>query len=406
MMRVPLAAALALATMTVPVLSQEAPTRVVAWGTLLNPDSVVARAQALARTVANPDTSTWRAKGDQKRKYWFAEANAFVNYRLVIPPTWDGTSKLPLMVFLHSGGANESTNLDANNGQLVKLAMEHGYALVSPLGYQGAYGFHLRLPAVFGQQAAANQQIAAVTANAERTNQLSETDVLNVLEIVLHEYPVDRNRMFLAGHSMGAGGTFYLGAKYPEYWAALAPLSGPFVQEEGYPWENIRPMPVFVTEGNSTASTAASRALNTYMATNGFDVTYKEVVADHDGMIALVLPDVFTFFNENPKTVGVVPAPSSEVTAPVFGLRLTARFSARTLRLTLPDGHPAASGTPVVVTVFDTRGRKVFRGARAAAAGTVTVRGLSLPRGVHHAHLRTAMEPEDVSARVRFTVLD
>ena len=40
-----------------------------------------------------------------------------------------------------------------------------------------------------------------------------------------------------------------LGAKYSEYWAGLAPMSGPFVQESGYLWEKIRRMPNFVTEG-------------------------------------------------------------------------------------------------------------------------------------------------------------
>src|SRR5690606_20396645 len=92
--------------------------RIVSWGTLLNPDSVVADARKLAQSLVNPQSATWRAKGDQKRSYRFDSANATVPYRLVIPPAWDGTSKLPLVVFLHSGGANENTNLDANNKQL------------------------------------------------------------------------------------------------------------------------------------------------------------------------------------------------------------------------------------------------------------------------------------------------
>ncbi len=380
MMRFLIAAALAMATSTVPALSQEGAARVVAWGTLLDPDSVVARAQALARTVANPDTSTWRAKGDQKRKYWFAEANASVNYRIVIPPTWDGTSKLPLMVFLHSGGANENTNLDANNKQLVNLAIEHGYALVSPLGHQGAYGFHLRLPAVFGQQASANQQIAAVTTNAERTNQLSETDVLNVLEIVLNEYPIDRNRMFLAGHSMGAGGTWYLGVKYPGYWAALAPLSGPFVHEQGYPWDTLRAKPVFITEGDNTASTVASRAVHAYMEANGFNVTYKEVAADHEGMIPLVLPDVFTFFNANPKTVGI--APGSLASRTGFSATMV---NARTVRIAIPSHH---GSTSALVSIFEASGKKVAQRFFAAHHGEIIMSGLTLSRGIHHIQVR------------------
>lgn len=366
--------------------------RVVSWGTLLNPDTVVAEARRLAQSLANPQSMQWRAKGDQKRSYRFDSANATVPYRLVIPSGWDGASPLPLMVFLHSGGANENTNLDANNKQLVNLANRHGYALLSPLGYQGAYGFHLRLPAVFGQQASADQQIAAVTASAERTNQLSERDVLNVLEIVLNEYPIDPRRMFLAGHSMGAGGTWYLGAKYPDYWAALAPLSGPFVHREGYPWDNIRPLPVFVTEGNNTASTAASRAVHEYMAEEGFDVTYKEVVADHEGMIALVLEDVFAFFNGNPKPSAIPPSRRSSAEPARFSAKV---IGSATLRIRLPASHSAPRAR---VALFNAAGYNVMTGVFPAVGGgkeggDIVVNGLSLPGGVYHARITAgAME--------------
>lgn len=379
--------------------AQETRERIVSWGTLLHPDTVVTQARNLARSLANPDTSTWRATGDQKRKYRFPEANATINYRIVIPPTWDGTSKLPMLVFLHSGGANENTNLDANNKQLVNLAIEHGYALVSPLGHQGAYGFHLRLPAVFGQQTSANQQIAAVTSTAERTNQLSEMDVINVIEIVLNEYPIDRNRMFLAGHSMGAGGTWYLGSKYPDYWAALAPLSGPFVHVEGYPWETIRPLPVFVSEGDNTASTAASRAVHAYMAENGFKVTYKEVQADHEGMIALVLADMFTFFNENPKTTAISPGRSHAQFASPQSQGVVARYTgARTLRITLPSSRQSSHAEVVIV---NSAGTNMMTGRAPVVTGEAVVNDVILPLGIYHARIRTG----DGVVHARFMVV-
>lgn len=358
-------------------------TRLVAWGTWLNPQTVTAQAKALADSLANPASAQWRAKGDQKRSYRFAAANATVNYRIVIPTTWDGVSKLPLILFLHSGGGNENTNLDANSQQLVKLALQHGYALVSPLGYQGAYGFHLRLPAVFGQQAAATQQMAAVTPAAERTNQLSEIDVVNVLEIVLREYPIERTRMFLAGHSMGAGGTWYLGAKYPAYWAALAPLSGPFVLEAGYPWENIRPMPNFITEGSNTQSTTASRAVHAYMAANDFKVKYKEVVADHEGMIPLVLPDMFAFFDTLAKTPAAI-APGSGPS--LKGMDYSAAWiDARTLRITLPSNLGSVSS----LRIFNAAGDEQRVGTLSPENGAILLRGLRLAPGVYEAEVRT-----------------
>ena len=133
-------------------------------------------------SLANPNSSQWQAKGDQHRTYHFAEANTDEPYRLYVPTNWDGQSKLPLGVFLHGSGSNENTYVDQNSKQLLNLAQQHGYILVSPLGDQGAYGNFLRLTSPFGDEAGAAELMAQVTVASERTNELSEKDVINVLE--------------------------------------------------------------------------------------------------------------------------------------------------------------------------------------------------------------------------------
>ena len=56
-------------------------------------------------------------------------------YRLFVPPTWDGKASLPIILMLHGGGANENTYMDMSDGLLPKLAAQHGYIVVSPLGF-------------------------------------------------------------------------------------------------------------------------------------------------------------------------------------------------------------------------------------------------------------------------------
>jgi poly(3-hydroxybutyrate) depolymerase len=269
----------------------------ISFGTTLEPTAQIAASRKLAQSLASESAPTWRAKGDQHRTYRFAEANADVPYRVCVPTSWDGSSELPLVMFLHGASNDESSYLDQNGGQMVTLAQEHGYVLVSPLGHGGAYGTFLRLPADFSRPEEATKLLAMRTEQTEKTQELSEKDVINVLELVLNEYPIDRSKMFLTGHSMGSGGTWYLGAKYATYWAALAPMSGPFVLEKGYPWENLRSKPVLVTEGLGAATVAGSRAVHEWMKAQGFTVTYREVDADHAGMVPRVLPDVFAFFD-------------------------------------------------------------------------------------------------------------
>jgi len=270
------------------------------YGCAINAQDQIRESQALAKSVASPGDPQWRAKGDLHRKYHFPAANADMPYRLYIPTSWDGKSQLPLVLILHGAGADENMYVDMNNKQLIHLSEQHGFILVSPLGYtrMGAYGTPLRLPAVFGNPETAAKQRAAVSADQEKTLELSEKDVINVLEIVLGEYPVNRSSVFLAGHSMGSGGTWYLGAKYAQYWTAIAPMSGPFVDESNYPWDNIRKMPIFMTEGTgATPSLVGSKAMLAWMKERGFKIEYMEVNADHGGMIPLVLPSIFDFFD-------------------------------------------------------------------------------------------------------------
>ena len=75
------------------------------------------------------------ATGDQRRQYLFAPTGQEMPYRIYVPTAWDGKRSLPILLFLHGAGANESTYLDMAGGLLGQLAEKHGYIVVSPLGF-------------------------------------------------------------------------------------------------------------------------------------------------------------------------------------------------------------------------------------------------------------------------------
>ena len=279
------------------------------------------------------------ATGDQHRQYVFAPTGQQMPYRIYVPKTWDGKASLPIILMLHGAGANESTYLDQADGLLMKLAEQHGYIVVSPLGFTplGAYGNPLRLPAVFGQTAAAASQRAAVTPARQRELNLSELEVMTALEIVTEEYGADRSRTFLAGHSMGSGGVWHLAARYPERWRAVAPMSGPFVDEATYPFDRIRRLPIFMTEGTgATPSLEGSRVLARYMRERGFAFEYLEVDGNHGSMVPMVWPRIFEFFNRQGQAP---PPPSSRRRAGATGDPPLARQSSGLGALDRSRGH-------------------------------------------------------------------
>jgi poly(3-hydroxybutyrate) depolymerase len=251
--------------------------------------------------VVPPLATVLRSTGDQQRQYIFSATGQTIPYRLYVPTTWNGRDSLPILLFLHGAGANERTYLDMGDGLLRKLAERHGYIVVSPLGFtaMGAYGNPLRLPAVYGQSDEAVKQRAAVTPQRRRELALSELEVITVLELVTEEYGADRTRTFLAGHSMGSGGTWHLAARWPDRWAAIAPMSGPFIDATTYPFETIRKLPIFMTEGTGAApSLVGSHALDSFLKAGKFDYEYLEVDGNHGSMVLMVWPKIFEYFDK------------------------------------------------------------------------------------------------------------
>ena len=198
----------------------------IVFGTTIDAAAVMKQAREVAKKAELKTQQTWDEGRDKKCAYYFEDAKEEMPFRVCVPKLWDGKKKLPLVMFLHGGWNDESSYLDQHDKLLVRLADEHGYILVSPLGAHSSYGNRMVLPAEFGK----DKEVAEILAKRStpemmREQELSEQDVINVLEIVLKNYPVDRSHMFLCGHSMGSGGTWYLGAKYADYWRALAPMS-------------------------------------------------------------------------------------------------------------------------------------------------------------------------------------
>src|SRR5262249_30185478 len=106
-------------------------------------------------------------------------------------------------------GGTEDSMFGANYKMIPDLAEQHGYLVVAPLGYRidGFYGF-------------------AAGGSASRRSELSAQDVMEVLRRVRQQYKIDDNRIYLMGHSMGGIGTWALGAKHADIWAALGPIAG------------------------------------------------------------------------------------------------------------------------------------------------------------------------------------
>jgi predicted peptidase len=239
------------------------------------------------------------AKGDQQRHYFFRDAGAEMPYRLFVPASYDAGRKTPLVVALHGYGGNQDYFFAALES-LPELLEKHGFIFVAPLGYStgGWYGAPLDIPGnrprSSGQPPPPQTQTPA---EQRRERALSEADVMNVVALVTAEYNVDPDRTYLMGHSMGGMGTYVLGQKYAEKWAAIAVMSGTLA-DATYSLERLRNVGVMLSAGEQ--ETAVVEAVQAQIETmNELGITTSSWVAPgatHGSMIAPTLPKVLEFF--------------------------------------------------------------------------------------------------------------
>jgi poly(3-hydroxybutyrate) depolymerase len=249
-------------------------------------DPLVAFAAAesvLVRVERGEDPWSGRT-GDLRRHYRLEPADEIMPYRLYVPTGYRPSTAMPLIVALHGLGGTENDFFEFYERRLPALAEERGYIIAAPLGYRvdGGYGFPL---------------VASVEPAVVRARELSEADVLGMLDAVRSQYRIDASRVFLMGHSMGAIGTWALAARYPDRWAALGAFAG-----FGSPAtaRTIATIPQYIVHGDAdpTVSVSGSRTMVAALRQAGAVVEYIEVPGgDHSNVVAPHLPGMFDFFD-------------------------------------------------------------------------------------------------------------
>jgi enterochelin esterase-like enzyme len=183
-------------------------------------------------------------------------------YALYLPPRLEAGKKYPLVISLHGAMSNHRLNLrrvfgrgnrpgetDAEATRYFPPFRDVDFIVASPLsrgtmGYQG----------------------------------IPEKDVYDVIADVRRRFPIDEDRVYLTGLSMGGGGTLWLGLTRPDLWAAIAPVC-PAVRRET---EDLAPnalnVPVHLFHGDQDNSVPVevSRRWQKLLLRLGGPVEYRE----------------------------------------------------------------------------------------------------------------------------------
>ncbi len=298
----------------------------------------------------------------EKRTYDFKDAGKEMEYALFVPSKYDKEKKAPLIVALHGMGGNPQQMIRSRG--LVDQAEKYGYIVVAPMGYNSSGWYGAQGPgAGFGGAGRGmggfstpgtvlspraqdtlkltdeqkkqfeemqkevdakiqkilteeqNKRLKEMKDNAGRgfgggigggqdnpknLGELSEKDVMNVLEIVRKDFNVDDKRIYLIGHSMGGAGTWHLGTKYPDMWAGLAPIA-PAAFGQPKDLDKLKNIPVIVVQGDADTVVKPEGTRHWVEKLKDLNITheYLEIAgADHGSVIGKGMPQIFEFFEK------------------------------------------------------------------------------------------------------------
>lgn len=207
---------------------------VLASGTVSAQLPGIAAAQLEQAPRPNPAAPMYRQTGEQYRVYDFPGTGEPIPFRLFVPESWTPGQKLPVLITLRAGNSIDNNHRGGN--ELVKLARERGYIVVSPLGYRGYAQPYYGSPYPVDREAGPSVPADGWT---PQDNRRAELDVLYVLSLVAAEYNADTSRIFLHGQNPSGSAAFHFAAQYPDLFSAIVVSAGPILTA-AYPFDRLK----------------------------------------------------------------------------------------------------------------------------------------------------------------------
>ena len=183
-------------------------------------------------------------------------------YAIYLPTNLDPAKRYPLVISLHGAWSNHRLNLrrvfgrgnlpgqtDPEASRYFPQFRDVQFIVASPLA-RGTMGY----------------------------KGIAERDVYDVLADVKRRFPVDEDRVYLTGLSMGGGGALWLGLTRPDVWAALAPVCPAAPEGTNELAGNALNMPIRMFQGDADPVVSAedTRAWHKRLQEAGAAVEYVE----------------------------------------------------------------------------------------------------------------------------------
>lgn len=150
-------------------------------------------------------------------KLIYSSGTDSIPYRLLKPVNPEAFDKFPLVIFLHGAGERGSDN-ESHIKHITELFLDETN--------RGKYPCYLVAPQCPKGGWWANHERKGSNASLKPDPSVALRLVSELIDKIIKEYPIDENRIYITGLSMGGYGTWELIARYPNKFAAAVPICG------------------------------------------------------------------------------------------------------------------------------------------------------------------------------------
>ena len=171
-------------------------------------------AHIFQRSIAGPVANRFQAGA-------YASKEGVLPFRIFMPENYSRSQKYPLILSLHGAGERGSDN----NAQIAVHRLAETWAEDSTQRKQKSFVVAPQCPSN-GQWVDVAGWDKVYTNTAQMAQSAPLTLAVKMVDSLVKALPIDTNRIYVTGISMGGYGTWDLIARYPGRFAAAIPMSG------------------------------------------------------------------------------------------------------------------------------------------------------------------------------------